>query len=289
MTERNIREGLPKPMSMKMFLRFTNYINKDLGIKMTEAKKTMLQARLQKRLRTLGIESYAEYYDYVFSPQGLDDELPNMIDVITTNKTDFFREPKHFEYLTTHVLPELARHYGAGVNRKIMFWSAGCSTGEEPYTIAMVLSDFSIRFKGFQFGILATDISTKVLKEGMAGIYTHDKVEPVPLPMRKRYLLRSKDRQKDLVRVAPALRSAVRFQRLNFMDREYRVGDAIDIIFCRNVLIYFDRPTQEFVLNRLCRHLRPEGFLFTGHSETLNGLDVPLVPVTSTVYRLAKT
>ena len=289
MTDRNIREGLPKPMSMKMFLRFTNYINKDLGIKMTEAKKTMLQARLQKRLRTLGIESYDEYYDYVFSPRGLDDELPNMIDVITTNKTDFFREPKHFDYLTSNVLPELARRYGTGVNRKIMFWSAGCSTGEEPYTMAMVLSDFSVRFKGFQFGILATDISTKVLKEGMAGIYTHDKVEPVPLPMRKRYLLRSKDRKKDLVRVAPALRSAVRFQRLNFMDREYRVGDAIDIIFCRNVLIYFDRPTQEFVLNRLCRHLRPEGFLFTGHSETLNGLDVPLVPVTSTVYRLAKT
>lgn len=272
-------------MSDKLFLRFSGFIHQELGIKMPDAKRTMLQARLQKRLRLLGLDSYEDYAEFVFSVQGMKDELPHMIDAVTTNKTDFFREAQHFTFLTETALPELIQLFGAGNRRKAMFWSAGCSSGEEPYTLAMVLTEFQTRCPGYRFDILATDISSKVLKNAGLGIYTHEKVAPVPLPLRKKYLLKSKDRRKDLVRVVPALRERITFKWLNFMGDYFGLHDTFDVIFCRNVLIYFDRKTQETVLQRICRHLIPGGFFFTGHSETLNGLDVPLVQTTSTVYR----
>lgn len=277
-------------MSPALFLKFSDFIQNELGIKMPEAKRTMLQARLQKRLRYLGLSSFDDYFDFVFSKKGQETELVHMIDAITTNKTDFFREPQHFEYLVDVVLPKLITRVGAGVRRKAMVWSAGCSTGEEVYTLGMVLSEFGNRhhqFGGqFRFSILGTDISTKVLKEAVLGIYDHEKIAPVPHAMRKRYLLRSKDKSKNLVRIAPELRGMVQFRRLNFMSEYFSLNESMDVIFCRNVLIYFDRENQEKVLNRLCRHLIPGGYLFTGHSETLNGLNVPLVQERSTIYRM---
>jgi chemotaxis protein methyltransferase CheR len=272
-------------MTGRTFSRFSEFIRHELGINITDAKRTMLQARLQKRMRCLGLSSFDDYYDYVFSDHGRDTELLHMIDVITTNKTDFFREPKHFEYLTQTLLPEMIRGCGAGVRRRAAFWSAGCSTGEEPYTLAMVLSDFAARWPGFEYTILATDISGDVLKKAIIGIYDHQKIAPVPMPMRKKYLLRSKDRARNVVRVTPDIRARVTFQRLNLMESDFRLRESFDVIFFRNVIIYFDRPTQERVLNSICRHLKPEGALFLGHSETLNGLDVPLKSVVSTVYR----
>ncbi len=274
-----------EPMTEKLFLRFSTYIRNELGIKMPDAKKTMLQARLQKRLRMLGMNNYEDYAEYVFSDQGIKDELPHMIDAVTTNKTDFFREAQHFPYLVETALPEMIRLYGAGARRKARIWSAGCSTGEEPYTLAMVLSEFNSRCAGYRFEILATDISSRVLRDAARGIYTHEKVAPVPLPLRKKYLLKSRDRQKGLVRVIPALRERVTFKWLNFMGDYFGINDTFDIIFCRNVLIYFDRKTQETVLNRVCRYLVPGGYFFAGHSETLNGLNVPLVQASSTIYR----
>ncbi len=273
------------PMSAKTFSRFSRFIRGELGINMTDAKKTMLQARLQKRLRKLGFSTYDDYYDYVFSDEGMRVELLNMIDVVTTNKTDFFREPKHFEYLTETVLPELGRGRAIGSRRDADFWSAGCSTGEEPYTLAMVLSEYKRARPDFRFRIMGSDISTFVLKKAATGIYGHDRVEQVPLALRKRYLLRSKDRSRDTVRICPEIRGLVSFERINFMDGNFGIRESFDVVFCRNVIIYFDRPTQERVLNNICRHLRPEGFIFMGHSETLNGLNVPLKAVTSTVYR----
>jgi chemotaxis protein methyltransferase CheR len=289
------------PMSDKTFLRFSTFIHNELGIKMPEVKKTMLQARLQKRLRKLGISSFDEYYDYVFSSEGIEKELLHMVDVVTTNKTDFFREPQHFDFLVQTAIPDLlgkkqialkpAQKSDSGENpvpdpkKRISIWSAGCSTGEEPYTLAMILSDFAYRSPGFTFSILATDISTKALKTAMLGIYDHERVEPVPLRLRKRYLLKSKDRNKDLVRIVPELRNYVKFRRLNLMDGSFCIHEKLDIIFFRNVLIYFDRPTQETVLNRICHHLNADSYMFLGHSETLNGLDVPLIPVTTAVYR----
>ncbi|MDM8515380.1 protein-glutamate O-methyltransferase [Desulfobacterales bacterium HSG16] len=277
--------GFTHTMSDKLFSRFSQFIHTELGIKMPEAKKTMLQARLQKRLRKLGIKSFDAYYDYVFSSRGMKEELHLLIDVVTTNKTEFFREPRHFDYLCQKVLPEVIHTNKAGPAKKTMLWSAGCSSGEEVYTLAMVLNSFSVTRPGFDFCILGTDICTESLEEGAAGIYTHERIEPVPVQMRKKYLLKSRDRTKNLVRIIPELRAKVIFRRLNFMSHQFSMKESMDIVFFRNVLIYFDRPTQEKVLNNICRHLKPNGYLFTGHSETLNGLDIPLTPVVSTVYR----
>jgi chemotaxis protein methyltransferase CheR len=273
------------PMSNRVFRRVSRFVQEQLGIKMPDAKRTMLQARLQKRLRKLKYNTFEEYIDYVFSTEGRAVELSNMIDAITTNKTDFFREPQHFDYLVQMVLPGMMRSFGTGIRRPANLWSAGCSTGEEPYTLAMVLSEFQRHHPQFRYTILGTDISTRVLATGMNAIYSHDRVAPVPMPMRRKYLMKSKDRKKGLIRINQRLRSNVIFRRINFMDDDFAIRETMDIVFCRNVLIYFDRQTQEGVLNRICRHLRPGGYLFTGHSETLNGLSVPLVQATSTVYR----
>lgn len=276
--------GYPE-MSNALFAKFGAFIQEELGIKMPKVKKTMLQARLQRRMRILGIGRFDAYYDYVFSPEGRDSELIHMIDAVTTNKTHFFREPAHFDYLVTHALPDLIRSTGCGIRRPCMVWSAACSTGEEPYTLAMIMGEFGDRHPDFRYEILGTDISTRVLKTAREAIYSHDKAEMIDMALRKRYLLRSKDRKKNLIRIVPALRQRVRFQRLNFIDDAFQIKNTMDVVFCRNVLIYFNRPTQEKVLNRICAHLKSGGYLFTGHSETLSGLRVPVSQISSNVYK----
>jgi chemotaxis protein methyltransferase CheR len=275
----------PTVMSDRDFSRLSEFIQNACGIRMPAAKKLMLEGRLRKRLRTLGMESFQEYCDYLFAPGGMQAEQVHMIDAVTTNKTDFFREPAHFDYLLQEVLPEMVNVHGLGVRTRLNLWSAGCSTGEEPYTLAMVVSEFAGRYSRFGFSVLATDISTRVLEKSRRGIYEDDRVEPIPMAMRRKYLLKGKDKKKGLVRIAPELRSLVKFQRLNFMHDDFGIGDPMAVIFCRNVLIYFDKPTQERLLNRLCRYLIPGGYLFTGHSETLHGMSLPLEQTATTVYR----
>jgi len=269
-------------MSMREFSLFSQFIEKTCGIRMPDAKKFMLESRLQKRLRLHDLTSFREYYDYLISPRGMREELIDMIDVVTTNKTDFFREASHFSYLTDSVLPQIPQDE---LLNGIAIWSAGCSSGEEPYTLAMVLSEYARRCQEFRFSILATDICTTVLEAARLGIYEEEKVAPIPYEMKKRYLLRSKDKTRSVVRICPELRAHLTFQRLNFMDETFNIGRPLRIIFCRNVIIYFDRQTQEKLLNKFCRHLLPGGYLFLGHSETLNGLNVPLVQVNSTIYQ----
>jgi chemotaxis protein methyltransferase CheR len=283
--EARARSGMSATLSNADYERLRRVIYDECGIKMTPAKKVMLEARLRKRLRNLGLESFSGYCEYLFSRQGLENELINMIDVVTTNKTDFFREPKHFDFLTSTAVPELMELYGAGMRRNMNIWSAGCSTGEEPYTIAMVLSTFRETHPTFEFKILGTDISTRVLEKAQKGIYKMDRVDTVPAVMKKKYLLRSRDREKNLVRVAPEVRSSVRLRRLNFMADDFGMRESMDLIFCRNVIIYFDRPTQERLLNRLHDHLIPGGYLFMGHSETLSGLNIPLQSVGQMIYK----
>lgn len=272
-------------LSEKDFQRLSELIQSSSGIKMPNPKKIMLEARLRKRLKALGMKSFRAYCDYLFSPEGRKQELVPMIDVITTNKTDFFREPRHFDYLTQTAVPELVRSDGAGIRRQLVVWSAGCSTGEEPYTIVMVLNELAKKQPAFHFMVLATDISTKVLDKAIRGVYGQERIEAVPGALKKKYFMQSRDPKKHLVRVVPELRAAVRFRRLNFMDGDFGMREPMDIIFCRNVIIYFDKPTQERLLNRLCKHLIPGGYIFMGHSETLSGLNVPLVSVGSMVYR----
>jgi chemotaxis protein methyltransferase CheR len=272
-------------MSTKEFRVLGEFIQQEAGIKMPPVKQTMLQARLQKRLRNLGLASFAEYREYLFSPEGRQHEMRNMLDAVTTNKTDFFREPTHFTYLTDVVLPGLAQARRAGYRRPLMTWSAGCSSGEEPYTLAMVFSEFAERDEEFTFRLLATDVSTSVLESAQTAIYKEEKVEPVPPELKRKYLLRSRDRAKGLVRVVPELRRLVNFKHLNFISDTYDIDNTMDIIFCRNVMIYFDRPTQERLIRSFCRYLVPRGYVFIGHSETLNGLDVPLIQEAPTIYR----
>ncbi|MBU1039943.1 MAG: protein-glutamate O-methyltransferase [Proteobacteria bacterium] len=269
-------------MSDRTFERFSEFIKTELGIKMPSSKKTLLEARLQKRLRELCMGSHDEYCEYLFSVSGMEEELQNLVDVVTTNTTDFFREPKHFELLSSTILPALLdRRSGS---RNVNIWSAGCSSGEEPYTLSMVLSEFARLNPGFTFSILATDISTQVLRMAVRAVYPETKIAPIPVECRKRYLLRSKDRTRRVVRIAKEARNHVRFRRLNFME-EFRFDGQLDVIFCRNVVIYFDRQTQEMLFSRFCRKLSPGGYLFIGHSESLAGMDLPLEPVAPTVYR----
>jgi chemotaxis protein methyltransferase CheR len=271
-------------MSQESLTRFCNYITGELGIKMSDAKLPMLQSRLQRRLRVLGLSSLDEYQSYLFdSPQG-EAERVHFINAITTNKTDFFREPQHFDYLVRTALPNLDPTDGK-CPWQFKLWCAGCSSGEEPYTLAMVLSEFAARRAGFNFSFLATDISTRVLEHAQAGIYDEDRIEPVASALRAKYILRSKDRTRTQVRIVPELRRKLTFHRLNFMDAHYGVKDLFDVIFFRNVMIYFDKPTQEAVINKLCRNLVPGGYLFVGHSESLAGLNLPVVAVGSAIYR----
>jgi len=271
-------------LTEREFRRFSEFIQAKCGIKISPAKKQMLEARLHKRLRSLGMTSFPDYCAYLFSREGMAKELILLIDAVTTNKTDFFREPAHFDYLSNNIVPEFI---SSGAVRRLRLWSAGCSSGEEPYTLAMVLSECSRNFEGFGFSILATDISTKVLEKARQGVYEAERAAQVPWEMKRKYFMTNRDRNKRLVRIVPEVRSLIRFDRLNLVDEEFSLTESKDIIFCRNVIIYFDRPTQEKLLNQFCRHLSPNGYVFLGHSETLSGLDVPLVRVESTIYRKA--
>ena len=272
-------------MSNELFQRLSEFIHDEIGIKMTPAKKTMLETRLARRLKAIHLPSYHEYCDYLFSAQGISEELTAMIDVVTTNKTDFFREPGHFEFLVRQALPDLVARLGAGVFRPLAAWSAACSSGEEPYTLAMVLEDFARGMRGFQYQVLGTDISTRILDKAKIGIYEEERTAAIPEVLARRYLMRSREKQRRLVRVVPELRAKVQFRRLNLMEGDFGLREKMDVIFCRNVLIYFDRPTQEQLIRHLCNHLAPGGYLFTGHAESISGFDAPLECAANTVFR----
>jgi chemotaxis protein methyltransferase CheR len=278
-TEGTRREGL----SNEEFDKLRKLIYAESGISLSSDKKTMLEIRLKRRLRSLELSSLAEYCAQVFGPEGIGQELVHLIDVVTTNKTDFFREAGHFDYLVTKALPDLAARNGTC--RASLAWSAGCSTGEEPYTLAMVLSEYAQSIPGFRFTVLATDISTEVLAKARAGIFKSEQANPVPVALRRKYFMRSRDPESDLLRVVPELRALVDFKRINFMDEDFNLPRSPEIIFCRNVIIYFDRPTQERLLKKLTRLLAPGGYFFAGHSESLQGMDLPLTPVGPSAYR----
>lgn len=266
----------------KEFAQLSSFIYKESGIKLPPIKKIMLQSRLHKRLKELQIPSFKEYCDYVFSPEGMDSELVHMLDVVSTNKTDFFREPAHFDFITNYVLPQ---HTDENQGSIFNAWSAGCSSGEEPYTLAIVLSEYMEKDPRFNYAITATDLSTKILNCATNAVYSEDKVAAIPLNLKQKYLLRSKDRAQKTVKIAPEIRNKVSFSRLNFMDSTYRLNNMFNLIMCRNVLIYFDRETQEKVINKLCTKLLPGGYLMLGHSESILNMKFPLKQVKPTIYQ----
>jgi chemotaxis protein methyltransferase CheR len=276
----------PNHLGQRDFQRLATFIEGYSGIKMPPTKLTMVEGRLRKRVRATGMATLKQYCDYLFTQGGLEAESVHLIDAVTTNKTEFFREPDHFRFLAERVVPRLISGPGGGqVRSELKLWSAACSTGAEPYSLAMVLGDLAPQMAGLRYRITATDICTEVIETGVAGIYPAAMIEPVPADLRRRYVAYSKDRSRQQVRIVPELRTMVQWGRVNLIDVPYPVDRDMHIIFCRNILIYFDKPTQEMVLQRLCEHLRRGGYLFLGHSETLTGFQLPLEPVGSTVFR----
>ncbi len=267
------------------FERLSQYIIKTYGIKLPLAKRSMLESRLNKKVRTLGMDNYASFVDYIFSDKGRESELFHVVDLITTNKTDFFREPAHFQFLSDTFLPA-SIHEPRFQSLKV--WSAGCSTGEEPYSLLMVLEEFKRKHVSFNYSMLASDISVRVMQKAHQGIYHADRIEVVPPEWRPVYFLKGKDSHRGLVRIKPVFRSRIAYRRINLMEAfdTMRLG-SWDIIFCRNVLIYFDRVLQEQVIRKLATCLNPGGLLFLGHSESIMGMDMPLKQIRPTIYKLS--
>ncbi|MDI4236064.1 protein-glutamate O-methyltransferase [Bradyrhizobium sp. Arg237L] len=273
-------------LSDRQFRTIAELIEGQVGIKLPAGKRLMLEGRLHKRVRALNYPGLNEYVERLFDNGLPDNELTHLIDVVTTNKTDFFREPAHFTFLKEVAVPALLKARGRG-SHGLKIWSAACSTGMEAYTTAMVLDDMTRSGTRFQFRVLGTDISTAVLRLAKAAIYTRDVIAPVPSDFVKRYFLSSRDRSSNEVRVVPELRRLTNFMRMNLMDSSYPVDRDVDIIFCRNVLIYFDRQTQRKVVDQLCAHLRPGGYLLVGHSESMIHNTVPtLKQVQPTIFRV---
>lgn len=269
-------------MDQESYERLSSYVTREYGIKLPPGKKSMLESRLNKRLRALNLTTYKEFLDFIFSEEGKQGELFNVIDLITTNKTDFFREAAHFHFLSNEFLPAYTTEIGRN-NLKI--WSAGCSTGEEPYTIIMTMEEYKKKHPEVVYNLLASDISLRVIQDAYQGIYDLEKIAPVPLELKRNYFLRSKTNP-ELVRVKPQFRKKVQFKRINFMNSNFGLTKSdFDIIFCRNVLIYFDKPTQECVIQKFCSYLKPGGLLFLGHSESIIGMNLPLRQIKPTVYR----
>lgn len=272
-------------LSDRHFRSIAELIEGEVGIRLPAVKRLMLEGRLQKRVRALDFSGVNEYAERLFSDGLLETEFIHLIDCVTTNKTDFFREPSHFEFLRNVAVRELLRHRGR--ERLLKVWSAASSTGMEAYTAAIVLDDMVRNGQAFEFRILGTDISTQVLRLAQAGIYTREMVEPVPPELARRYFMRSKDPRRAEVRVVPELRRLVKFMRMNLMDAVYPIDHDVDIIFCRNVLIYFDKATQNKVVDRLCGHLRPGGYLMVGHSESMVQQGAPkLKQVHPTIFKV---
>jgi chemotaxis protein methyltransferase CheR len=263
------------------FEKVADIVYENCGINLEPCKKTMLESRLNRRLRALNIADFKNYLQLLNSKEGIETELVHMIDVVTTNKTDFFRERHHFDFLLDTALPQL---FESKRNQPVKIWSSACSSGEEPYTIAMVLQEFAQQNPGFTYEILASDISTHILQKAVQAIYPAQHTVDIPLHYRGKYLLKSKDQTPPKIRVVSALRSKVRFERINLIDDHLNIEQMQDIIFCRNVLIYFDRETQFKVLNNLLRNLRSGGLLFIGHSESLHFFDLPVKQIRPTIF-----
>jgi chemotaxis protein methyltransferase CheR len=262
----------------KEFEQFSALIYRECGIALNESKQALLVSRLSKRLRALKLGSFQAYYDLI-AGQTDGDEFTLLLDLVSTNKTDFFREPQHFVFLRDEILPTFQS------TRCIRIWSAASSSGEEPYTIAMTLYDSVPDPKRWDFQILASDISTRVLARAASGIYDEDRVQALPTGTVERHFLKGKGNCAGMVKVKPHLAEMVRYRRINLMDDTFPIKTPLDLIFCRNVMIYFDRPTRARVAAKFHDYLKPGGYVFIGHSESLQMLDLPFKVVAPAIYR----
>jgi chemotaxis protein methyltransferase CheR len=262
-------------LSDKDFQKFSELIYRIAGISMSPAKKPLITSRLTKRLKHHQLTTYSDYFNFITSPQGKE-ELQQAVDALTTNETHFFREPKHFEFLRQRVIP--ARQIG----RAMRIWSAACSSGEEPYSIAMLLDDM---LGAEPWEIVASDISSRILDKARSGLFPMERMPEIPKPYLNRYCLKGVGEQDGTLLIEKFLRDRVRFSAHNLMQPPPRL-EPFDVIFLRNVMIYFDQETKRQVVTRLLPLLRPGGYFLIGHSESLNGvIDKLLLPVLPAIYR----
>ncbi len=273
-------------VSGALFDQFRKLIYNETGIWLGNSKTALLCGRLSRRLRALGLDTLVEYYSLVSEP-GQERERAFMIDAITTNETQFFRENVHFSFLSQSIFPIWRRQAEAGRHpRRIRIWSAGCSSGEEPYSLAMMLRKSFPPAEGWEIRILATDISHRMLAAARAGIYDISKSRAIPSDFLRRYMLKGSASQEGCVKVAREIRQLVDFEFLNLNCQPYPMSEAFDAIFCRNVLIYFNAASKNRVVEGLLEHLSPSGLLFSGHAESLCGVNSRLLPILPTVYAL---
>lgn len=268
---------------------FRELIRERTGIALAADKLSLIQNRLSKRLRALGMSTFREYHDALRKePEGA--EMVRFTDVVTTNKTSFYREAHHFDFLAKTWLPDMMRRANAGGRRRIRVWSAACGRGEEPYTIACtILSALGTHAMGWDTRILATDLSTKVLDAARAGMYSQDKLQDVPPDVLKAHFLRGTGRNEGVARIRETTRQLVTFAQLNFIAPKRPIRSKFDVVFCRNALIYFDKPTQQQIVRRLADHVEPGGYLILGHSECVHGWFSDLEALGSTIYRVGKS
>lgn len=267
-----------KELSEKLFLNFRQIIYQESGINCTDIKKALMQARIMKRIRELKLEDYEDYYNYL--NENYDSEKIHLINCITTNKTDFFREPAHFTFLSEKVIPG----YASEKRKEIRIWSAGCSTGEEPYSIAITVIDACGRGYTPNIKILATDIDTEVLKKAQQGIFKEEVIDDIDIETLKKYFYRGRGENQGFFKIKEPVRKLISFRRLNLLGHGFPMKKKFDIIFCRNVIIYFDKDSQKRLFDNFHRYLNDDGYLFVGHSETLTGITDKFNFMRNTVY-----
>jgi chemotaxis protein methyltransferase CheR len=249
------------------FVKISTTLHDEAGIHLPKSKSTLVYARIAKRLRHLGMDSFKQYCALIESKAGIG-ERSAMIAALTTNVTRFFREPHHFDHLKTKLLPKLIQSARKG--KPVRIWSAGCSSGQEPYSIALTLLSMLPDARGYDIKILATDINANVIAAGQAGRFSADDLSDVPRALRDQWIDRIETNDDQLYEVDDAVKGLVTFRELNLMER-WPMSGTFDIIFCRNVVIYFDEKTQFKIWNRMNELLKPGGVLYLGHSERLNG------------------
>ena len=269
-----------RPLTDREFANISRLAYEKFGLQLKPEKHELVTARLGKKVRAAGCRTFQEYYQRILEDR-TGDALIELIDALATNFTNFLREPAHFEFLLKEVLPACAP------GDRLSIWSAACSTGEEPYTIALTVLDALNGAARPQLRILATDISSKALAEGRRGVYAAGKLESLPSGWLRSYFLRGEGQWRGFYRVKPEVAKTIEFRRLNLIEQDSG-SELFRVIFCRNVMIYFDKPTQQKLVARLAAHLEPGGYLFIGHSESLTGVDHALEYVRPTIYRRGK-
>ena len=269
-------------LSDREFSLFSRLVYEKAGINLHEGKKELVRSRLSRRLRAKKMTRFKDYYNFLMDDES-GEELVHMLDAISTNLTRFFREPKHFAFLEKTALPAVINDHKSR-KRPVNIWSAGCSSGEEPYTLSICLHEFGETQTEFRFRVLATDISTRMLATATNGVYHASQVQTISPDVLRKYFQRGQGRWAGHYRLKPMVRNTIEFKRLNLME-PFSFSTKFQIVFCRNVMIYFDKQTQSKLVNKFYDALEPGGFLFIGHSESLMGTEHRFKYVQPTIYQ----